>query len=76
MSKLECVLSVKVADTGQVIELMQALGKLDADIVAEARPGVVKIRIYGSKEEVRELKHKILAFTCALRENQKMAQSS
>ena len=76
MSKLKHVLSVRVADTGQVIELMQALGKLDADIVAESRPGVVKIRIYGSKEEVRELKHKILAFTCARRENPKMAQSS
>jgi len=76
MSNVKHVLSVKVADTGQMVELMQALGKLDADIVAEARPGVVKIRLYGSKEEVRELKRKILAFTYDRRENPKMEQSS
>ena len=76
MPKVKHMLSIKIADTGQMVELMQALGKLDADIVAEARPGVVKIRIYGSKEKVRELKRKILAFTCNRRENPKMEQSS
>jgi hypothetical protein len=60
MSRLKRVLSVKVADTGQAIEIMRALGELEANIVAESRPGIVKIRIYGSKEEVRDLTRKIL----------------
>jgi hypothetical protein len=60
MARLKRVLSVKVADTGQAIEIMRALGELEANIVAESRPGIVKIRIYGSKEEVRDLTRKIL----------------
>jgi hypothetical protein len=76
VSKRKHTLSVKVADTGQMVELMQELGKLNADIVAESRPGVVKIRLYGSKEEVRELRRKILAFTSARREDLEKAQSS
>lgn len=60
-SRLKRVLSVKVADTKQAVELMRALGELEADIIAESRPGIVKIRIYGSKEEVRDLTHKIFA---------------
>jgi len=62
-SRLKRVLSVKVADTGQAVEIMRALGELEADIIAESRPGIVKIRIYGSKEEVRDLTRKILAIT-------------
>lgn len=65
MSKLKRTLSVKVANTGQAVELMRALGELEADIIAESRPGVVKIRIYGSKEEVRDISRKILAITSA-----------
>jgi len=64
-SRLKRVLSVKVADTRQAVEIMRALGELEADIIAESRPGVVKIRIYGSKEEVRDLTRKILAITSA-----------
>ena len=64
-SKLKRTLSVKVANTGQAVELMRALGELEADIIAESRPGVVKIRIYGSKEEVRDISRKILAITSA-----------
>lgn len=60
-SRLKRTLSVKVANTGQAIELMRMLGELDADIIAESRPGVVKIRIYGSKDEIRDLARKILA---------------
>jgi len=65
MSRLKHVLSVKVADTWQAVEIMWALGELEADITAESRPGIVKIRIYGSKEEVRDLTRKILAITSA-----------
>ena len=60
-SRIKRTLSVKVANTGQSVELMRMLGELDADIIAESRPGVVKIRIYGSKDEIRDLSRKILA---------------
>jgi hypothetical protein len=60
-SRLKRTLSIKVANTGQAVELMRMLSELDADIIAESRPGVVNIRIYGSKDEVRDLARKILA---------------
>lgn len=60
-SRLKRTLSVRVANTGQAVELMRVLGELDADIIAESRPGVVKIRIYGSKDEIRDLARKISA---------------
>jgi hypothetical protein len=60
-SRLKRTLSIKVANTGQAVELMRMLGELDADIIAESRPGVVKIRIFGSKDEIRNLARKILA---------------
>lgn len=63
MQKLKRVLNVKVSGRRQLIELMQALGEMDADIIAESRPGSVKIRIYGEKDEVRALTKKILALT-------------
>jgi hypothetical protein len=65
MSNIKRTLSVKVADTGQAVEIMRALGELEADIIAESRPGIIKIRIYGSKEEVRGLARKILAIAGA-----------
>jgi hypothetical protein len=60
-SRLKRTLSVKVANTRQAVELMRMLGELEADIIAESRLGVVKIRIYGSKDEIRGLARKILA---------------
>jgi hypothetical protein len=58
-SRIKRTLTVRVANTGQAVELMRMLGELDADIIAESRPGVVKIRIYGSKDEIRDLARKI-----------------
>jgi hypothetical protein len=60
-SRLKRTLSIKVANTVQAVELMRMLGELDADIIAESRLGVVIIRIYGSKDEIRDLARKILA---------------
>ena len=64
-SRLNRTLSIKVAHTGQAVELMRILGELDAEIIAESRPGVVKIRIYGSKDEIRDLARKISAVVVA-----------
>jgi len=68
-SRLKRTLTVKVANTGQAVELMRVLSELDADIIAESRLGVVKIRIYGSKDEIRDLARKILAVADAQQKN-------
>ena len=74
-SRLKRTLSVKVANTGQAVELMRMLGELDADIIAESRLGVVKIRIYGSKDEIRDLARKILAIADAQQKSPKKIRS-
>lgn len=65
MPKLKRVLNIKVTNTRQTVELMRALSELDADIIAESRPGTIKIRIYGSKGEIRNIERRILALTSA-----------
>jgi len=61
MQKLKRTLNVKVTSTGQMVKLMRDLSELGAEIIAESRPGAVKISIYGSKDDIRDLTHKILA---------------
>lgn len=61
MPKLKKVLNLRVKDTNQTIKLLQALNKMSLDVVADSRPGVVKIRIYGSREEVESAARKIAA---------------
>lgn len=68
MHRSKRTLSIRVASTKQMVELMKALGELDANLIAESHPGGVKIRIYGSKDEVRDLIHKILALIDTNRE--------
>lgn len=74
-SVIKRTLTVKVANTGQAVELMRMLGELDADIIAESRLGVVKIRIYGSKNEIRDLARKILAIADAQQKSSKKIRS-
>jgi hypothetical protein len=38
---------------------MGGLGKLEVDLVAESRPRAVKIEVFGSKDEARELERKV-----------------
>jgi len=54
------VLNIRVANTEQMVGLVEAISRLEADLAIDARPGSVKVRIYGSKEEVREISCKIL----------------
>lgn len=61
MSKLKKVLNLRVKDTSQTIKLLQALSEMNLDVVADSRPGAVKIRIYGSREEVESAARKIAA---------------
>ncbi|MBA7501572.1 hypothetical protein ES706_00143 [subsurface metagenome] len=62
MQKQKRTINVQVKDTSQLIALMEALGKLKVDLVAESRPRMVKIEVFGSKEEARGLEHKIKEF--------------
>jgi len=62
MQKQKRIINVRVKDASQLIALMEKLGKLEVDLVAESRPRAVKIELFGSKEEARGLEHKIMEF--------------
>jgi len=62
MQKRKRIINVRVKDSSQLIALMEKLGKLEVDLVAESRPRAVKIELFGSKEEARGLEHKIMEF--------------
>jgi len=62
MEKQKRIINVRVKDTSQLIALMETLGKLDIDLIAESHPRAVKIEVFGSKEEARGLEHKIMEF--------------
>ncbi|MDH5443622.1 MAG: hypothetical protein ACETWO_02330 [Candidatus Hadarchaeaceae archaeon] len=62
MQKRKRIINVRVKDASQLIALMEKLGKLEVDLVAESRPRAVKIELFGSKEEARGLEHKIMEF--------------
>ena len=62
MQKRKRIINVRVKDTSQLIALMEILGKLEVDLVAESRPRAVKIEVFGSKEEARGVEHKIMEF--------------
>ncbi len=57
--RLKKTINVRVKNSVQVFELMKELGKVDVDLVAESRPGAVKIEVFSSKEKIRELERKI-----------------
>ncbi|MFQ6129674.1 MAG: hypothetical protein ACE5OT_02555 [Candidatus Hadarchaeaceae archaeon] len=59
MQKRKRTINVRVKDDSQLIALMDELGKLEVDLAAESRPRAIKIEIFGSKEEARELERKI-----------------
>ena len=62
MQKRKRTINVRVKDTSQLIVLMEELGKLEVDLAAESRPRAIKIEVFGSKEETRELERKIREF--------------
>jgi len=59
MQKRKRTINVRVKDSSQLIALMEELGKLEVDMVAESRPRAIKIDVFSSKEEARELERKI-----------------
>ena len=59
MQKRKWTINVRVKDDSQLIALMEELGKLEVDLAAESRPRAIKIDIFGSKDEARELERKI-----------------
>ena len=59
MQKRKWTINVRVKGTSQLIALMEELGKLEVDLAAESRPRAIKIEVFGSKEEAREMERKI-----------------
>jgi len=59
-SELKRVLNLRVADTKQMVWLVKKISELEADLAIDARPGNIKVRIYGSKDEVRDISRKII----------------
>jgi len=59
MQKRKRTINVRVKDASQLVVLMEELGKLEVDLAAESRPRAIKIEVFGSKEEARELERKI-----------------
>jgi hypothetical protein len=58
--ELKRVLNLRVVDTKQMVWLVKAISELEADLAIDTRPGNVKVRIYGSKDEVRDISRKIM----------------
>jgi len=54
------VLNFKINSSQQAVELVEALSKLDVDIVVDSTPSSIKITIHGSKDKIREFSRKIL----------------
>jgi len=65
MAKIRRVVKVPVKDTDQMLNLMEKLGTLNADLEAESRSGLVRIVLHGSDAEVQNLELKIKDFTKA-----------
>ncbi|KUO43373.1 MAG: hypothetical protein APU95_05845 [Hadesarchaea archaeon YNP_N21] len=59
MAKLKRVFNVSVPNREALINLMEALTRIPADITAESRLYSVRISVYGTKEEIREISKKI-----------------
>ena len=58
-TKHKKVLNLRVASAEKGLELMRALGELEADVAAEVHPGGVEVEVYGSTERIRELEREI-----------------
>lgn len=62
MAKIKRTLNVRVKNTAQMLSLMKKLGTLNVDLEAESRPGLVRIVVHGTKDEIRELELKVRGF--------------
>lgn len=62
MTELKRIFNVRVRDTAQLIDLMKKLGTLNVGLEAESRPGLVRIVVHGTEEEIRGFELKIKEF--------------
>lgn len=62
MTELKRVFNVRAKDTAQIIDLMRKLGTLNMELEAESKPGLVRIVVHGTKEEIREFELKVKEF--------------
>jgi len=60
MPERKRVLNIRVADTKQMVRLVKEMSELNADLTIDADPVNVKVAIYGSKDEIRDISRKIM----------------
>ena len=59
MTRYKRVLNLNVDGSKQMLDMVQALTKLRADISASCTPSSLKITIHGTKDEIRDTSKKI-----------------
>jgi len=61
MVRYKRVLNFRADNTTQVIGVLEALSKLDIDVVADFTPSSLKVTVYGTKDKIREVSRKIIS---------------
>lgn len=59
MTEAKRVLNYSIDNSKQLIDLVEGLSNLNADIDAESTPSSIKISIYGSEDKVRKFTKKV-----------------
>lgn len=59
MTEAKRVLNYSIDSSKQLINLVESLSNLNADIDAESTPSSIKISIYGSEDKVRKFSKKV-----------------
>jgi hypothetical protein len=60
MPERKRVLNIRVANTKQMVRLVKEMSELNVDLTINADPENVKVVIYGSKDEIRDISRKIM----------------
>lgn len=59
MSQTKKVLHFSIEDSDQLIEIVEAITELNADINLDSTPSSVEISVFGSGHEVRKVSEKV-----------------
>lgn len=67
MATAKRVFNLRTQDTREMLDLMEKLGKLNIDLEAESRPGLVRIVAHGTDEEIKKFGLEIKKITAQKR---------
>ena len=54
------IINLSVNGSDQMVKIVQGLSELKGDITADSTPSAIKITVYGTKDEVRDISRKIM----------------